>query len=152
MEREDGHGGFTRLVEVLTNGYLQDGMPKTTAIRLKHVSLVVAVCVGGGEGVAETGLMHSFSVWQAELRLGAVKQRYLEQQLVCGELAIALEVVTGQPAVMSVAGAELQHCLGVCPEGTLLGVQPAHIRAADPTLAHQENTSSLTPVSLVALA
>lgn len=49
MEREDGHGGFTRLVEVLTNGYLQDGMPKTTAIRLKHVSFVVAVCVGGGE-------------------------------------------------------------------------------------------------------
>lgn len=154
MEREDGHSGFTRLVEVLTNGYLQDGMPKTTATRLKHVSLVVAVCACGGEesgGGCGNWLMHSFSVWQAELRLRAVKQRYLEQQLVCGELAVALEVVTSQPAVISVAGAELQHCLGVCPEGTLLGVQPAHIRAADPTLAHQENTSSLTPVSLVAL-
>ena len=88
--------------------------------------------------------------WQAELRLRAVKQRYLEQQLVCAELVLALQMVTGQPAVMSVAGAELQHCLGLCPEETLLGVQPAHIRAADPTLAHQENTSSLTSVSLVA--
>ena len=91
-----------------------------------------------------------FSVWQAELRLRAVKQRYLEQQLVCAELVLALLMVTGQPAVMSVAGAELQHCLGLCPEETLLGVPPAHIRAADPTLAHQENTSSLTSVSLVA--
>ena len=147
MEREDG--AFTRLVEVLTNSYLQDGMPKTTATRLKHVSLVATVCVGGrGTGIM---LINPFSVWQAELRLRAVKQRYLEQQLVCAELVLALQMVTGQPAVMSVAGAELQHCLSLCPEETLLGVQPAHIRAADPTLAHQENTSSLTSVSLVAL-
>ena len=67
MEREDG--AFTRLVEVLTNGYLQDGMSKTTATHLKHVSLVAT-----GRG---TGIM-PFSVWQAELRLRAVKQRYLE--------------------------------------------------------------------------
>ena len=129
MERNDG--AFTRLVEVLTHGYLQDGMPKTTATHLKHVSLVATVC--WGEGVQE---LYPFSVWQAELRLCAVKQRYLEQQLVCAELVLALQMVTGQPAVMSVAGAELQHCLSLCPEETLLGVQPAHIRAADPTLAH----------------
>lgn len=46
MEREDG--AFTRLVEFLTSGYLQDGMPKTTATRLKHVSLVATVCWGEG--------------------------------------------------------------------------------------------------------
>ena len=52
-----GAGGwcFTRLVEVLT----QDGMPKTTATRLKYVSLVATVC--WGEGVQE---LCPFSVWQ----------------------------------------------------------------------------------------
>ena len=57
MEREDD--AFTRLVEVLTNGYLQDGMPKTTATRLKHVSLVATVC--WGKGVQE---LCPFSVWR----------------------------------------------------------------------------------------
>ena len=81
--------------------------------------------------------MRVFTWSQAELRLCAGKQRDLEQQLVSCQLAEGLQELTGQPATMCMAGAELQHCLGLCPEGTLLGVQPAHIRAADPSLGTQ---------------
>ena len=45
---------FTRLVEVLTNGYLQDGMPKTMATHLKYVSLVATG--------RDTGIMPFFCV------------------------------------------------------------------------------------------
>ena len=38
MQKLDDEVAFTRLVSVLENGYLQNGMPKSTATRLKHVS------------------------------------------------------------------------------------------------------------------
>ena len=68
---------------------------------------------------------------QAELRFRPAKQRYLEQQLLTEEL---VEAIRSQPTPASkshdssIVSAELQHCLEVAPDVSLLGVQLDHLK------------------------
>ena len=61
-----------------------------------------------------------------------MKQHYLEQLVLSTELEGVLHTRTNHLPSDCMAAAQLQHCLNVCPEATLLGVETEHLKAVDP--------------------
>lgn len=83
--------------------------------------------------------------------LRTVEQDYLEQLVLTEEL-VTVTRTHSQPTALAASeddiwsshdrsgdlacsAAELQHCLDICPEATLLGLQPSHLRGAAATAA-----------------
>ena len=73
------------------------------------------------------------------MRLRDAKQSYLEQQLFIEELAKSLSSQSHRKtdsarsqdlSYYDIVAAELQHCLNIAPEVTLLGVQSDHLKSA----------------------
>ena len=64
--------------------------------------------------------------------MNSIKQHYHVQQLFSIELAEVLRSRTNTPPLTFLTAGELQHCLDLSPDTTLLGLQPEHLRTVDP--------------------
>ena len=69
---------------------------------------------------------------QTESRLQTLREHYLEQVLFSSEIAEVLHSRTRIPALDCLTAGEVQHCLEVSPDATLLGLTDEHLRAVNP--------------------